>query len=149
MKVIIMRGIPGSGKSSYVAKQWPNAIVCSADHFFVDETGNYRFDPNKIGEAHLACQRKFTDLVLTRSALFEEEVVVVDNTNTQLYEMAFYIGLCNVYDIPFEIHRMDTPVEVCAARNVHGVPPERVRQMAARMESVPPFIGKEIIVSGG
>lgn len=149
MKVVIMRGIPGSGKSTYVARNFPLATVCSADHFFLDKEGNYKFDPKRIGEAHLSCQKKFArNLMLGYCLDDEDKVLVVDNTNTSLWEMAFYIGLCNVYGIPFEIHRMNTPADVCAERNVHGVPPDKVHLMAKRMEKVPPHIGKEILISG-
>jgi predicted kinase len=34
MKLIILRGLPGSGKTTLVRKEWPNAAVCSADSYF-------------------------------------------------------------------------------------------------------------------
>ena len=47
-KVIIMRGPSGSGKSTYIQKHFPDAYVCSADHFFI-KNGEYVFEPAKIG----------------------------------------------------------------------------------------------------
>ena len=55
----IMRGLPGSGKStiaSRIQEQLPQVQVCSADHHFIDEEGEYRFDLSKLGAAHAACQ---------------------------------------------------------------------------------------------
>lgn len=48
--VIIMRGVPGSGKSTYVRNRYPEARVVSADRYFTDPaTGEYRFDASKRG----------------------------------------------------------------------------------------------------
>jgi hypothetical protein len=70
--VYIMRGVSGSGKSTWIANkirelerlrlfvQPPvRTAVCSADDFFVHpSTGNYVYDPRKIGEAHMSCMCK-------------------------------------------------------------------------------------------
>lgn len=141
MKIIIMRGLPGCGKTTYIKNNFPNAIVCSADHYFIDEEGNYKFDGSKIGEAHRECQSKFLDML---DMIFDH--LIVDNTNLSLWEMAYYIGLANVYNIPVEIHRIDAPIEVCAKRNVHGVSEDKIRSMAARMEKVLPYFCKEIVI---
>ena len=144
MKVIIMRGIPGGGKSTYIQKNFPNAIVCSADHSFETDEG-YKFDPSKIGEAHRACQKKFLTHLLSFRMAGEQRDVVVDNTNTQLWEMSFYVGLANVFEVPFEIHRIDCDPKVAAARNVHGVPEKAVLAMHSRMEKALPFWNEKVV----
>jgi adenylate kinase family enzyme len=59
MKILyILRGLPGSGKST-LAKSLSNALTghIEADMFFVDkESGEYRFDPTKLGQAHSWCK---------------------------------------------------------------------------------------------
>lgn len=141
-KLKIMRGISGSGKSTYTRKNFPGALVCSADQEFIGPDGVYIFDPKKLGEAHLGCWRK------THEALMRgEELVVVDNTNTQLWEMSPYVQMGNALGYEVEIIRMDTPAHVAAARNVHGVPADKVRAMADRFQKVLPH-WKEIVVSG-
>lgn len=60
MKLLLVRGIPGSGKSTY-AKQWAeenNAVHVEADMYFVQPSGHYAFDPKQIGAAHDWCQLK-------------------------------------------------------------------------------------------
>lgn len=57
--MIIMRGLPGSGKS-YKAKklaQAENGIIYSTDDFF-ETTGKYIYDPSKIGEYHQKNQQR-------------------------------------------------------------------------------------------
>ena len=44
-EVIVMQGVSGSGKSTYIKNNLPNATVVSADHFFVNAvTGVYEFN---------------------------------------------------------------------------------------------------------
>jgi len=143
-KVIIMQGIPGSGKSSYVKSLRPLAtVVCSADSFFESwnpETGTtYNFDPARLGEAHGACLRKFVNFV--SAVAVDGDTVVVDNTNTTTLEIAPYMALANAYGCEVQIVRVQCDPEVAAARNVHGVPLHAVRRMADNIRnfSPPPF----------
>jgi tRNA uridine 5-carbamoylmethylation protein Kti12 len=162
-KVYIMRGVPGSGKSSYVEKvvrslddQAPvNVEVCSADHYFMTGCPHegdygkdpnsqrnfrihlelcmsekiYQFKPNEIGKAHQACQDRFIKLIESDDSMY----IFVDNTNTTKRELDFYVKACVGHDIQFTIVNVRCDVEKAAKRNSHGVPSEKVRQMAARM----------------
>jgi len=50
--LVLVRGIPGSGKST-LANRISDVLHFEADMFFVDrETGEYKFDGARIGEAH-------------------------------------------------------------------------------------------------
>lgn len=112
----IMQGISGSGKST-LAHALTNAHgICSADDSFM-ENGVYKFDPKKLPLAHAACLRKFTSLVTTSAG-----VIVVDNTNTTIAEIAPYYALAEAHDFNAVIVTVDCPPHVAAARNTHGVP---------------------------
>ena len=65
----------------------PRSIVriCSADHFFETQGGKYVFKPKLIGQAHAACGASFLDALVAAVP-----VVVVDNTNTQMFELGAY-----------------------------------------------------------
>jgi predicted kinase len=139
--LVIMRGLPGSGKSYYASRLirklgglfgiWPP--VCSADQFFQIQTGTYKFDPEKIGEAH-----EWSQTSARASMAFGWPVVIVDNTNTQLWEMQPYIEMAEEYGYRVVERtvgcRCEFAIEKYAERNSHGVPKEVIKKMADRWE---------------
>jgi adenylate kinase family enzyme len=42
--LFLIRGLPGSGKTSFASAIWNDYAVCEADKFFYDKDGNYNFD---------------------------------------------------------------------------------------------------------
>lgn len=121
MKLILIRGLPGSGKSTQ-AKQLKNFTHVEADMFF-ELQGKYKFDPTKIKEAHAWCQNK------TKLALAEGKDVVVSNTFTQHWEMEKYKQFAQEFKAELEI--------VTATGNwpnVHGVPETKIQEMKLRWE---------------
>ena len=53
-RLILVRGIPGSGKSTFARSL--GGVHYEADMFFLDEMSNYVFDVTKIKDAHSWCQ---------------------------------------------------------------------------------------------
>lgn len=91
--IILMSSPPGAGKS-FLANQLSkiyNATICSADHYFINEIGEYNFDVTKLGDAHDACQNS------CRYLLSKGKNAIVDNTNTTAKEIKTYIELANAY----------------------------------------------------
>lgn len=151
-KVVIMRGVSGSGKSTYAAKHFAKAYRCSADDYFTEVLGEgktYAFDARKLGEAHRWCMERFIRAVTHRDPLGRADLVVVDNTNLQLWEFMGYVQVAQAMGYEVSIFRMNTPVEVAARRNLHGVPLNKVEDMSRRFQNIPPFLGlNEKLVSG-
>jgi predicted kinase len=137
--VTILVGIPGSGKSRYAQLRADLgkdlAVVVSADALF-SESGTYRFDPSRLGEAHAQCMRRFVEAM--RAAT---ELVVVDNTNTTATELAPYYAVARAYGYDVEVVRFACDPAVGASRNAHGVPFATCLRMAAAVEalSLPPY----------
>lgn len=183
-KVYLMRGVPGSGKSTYIGKiakslddQAPvNIEVCSADHYFEtcdcdtshfrpgtwDHTNpqgyqnaladirayhvkycikpkTYKFDFAKLGAAHTACQDKFIKLLEDPDSMY----IFVDNTNTTKRELDFYVKACVGHGVEFKIVNVICDATVAAKRNAHGVPEDKVLQMAARIKASAKDIPKD------
>ena len=120
----IVRGVPGSGKSTF-AKQL-TANVFEADHYFYDNDGNYNFIPSEIKEAHKECQQ-FVGFAMESNI----QKIAVSNTFTQEWEMEPYFELAKkhsykVFTIIVENRH--------AGINQHGVPEEKVEQRKNRFE---------------
>lgn len=122
-QLVLIRGLPGSGKST-LARAFADVGYqhYEADQFFI-ENGEYRYQPNRIRDAHQWCQAR------TREALREGRSVVVANTFTRVAELHPYLNLARDISI---VHATG------AWPNVHGVPPDAMRRMADRWE---PFAG--------
>lgn len=121
-KVFILRGLPGSGKSTEANRleTQNNAIIVSADHSMIDEMGVYKFDPTKIGLAHATCMRNFINNVAGNLHFGKD--VVVDNTNTTAVEIAPYIAVANAFGWQYEIKLIECDPEIAFSRQTHGVP---------------------------
>jgi predicted kinase len=119
-KLFIMRGVSGSGKSTY-AKTIPNATIVSADDFFLTPEGKTDYNHEKIQEAHEYCFREFMEAIRRG-----DETVVVDNTNIQAWEISPYYLAGKAYGYEVEILNLMTDAETSASRTVHAVPKEHI-----------------------
>lgn len=145
-KVIVLCGCSGSGKSTLARKEWPEAEVCSADQYFM-VGAEYVFAPALLPLAHGACLRRFTDLVSQPTAwpagAKERTVVVVDNTNTTVAEVAPYAALAQAWGWDLEVWVLRCNPLKAHNRNRHGVPLTTVLGQADRLAnlraSLPPW----------
>ena len=127
-----MRGPPGSGKSTYANKHFPDAAIVSSDNFFMVD-GEYRFNPAKLSEAHNWAMEQ-----VIRFLANAKPTVVVDNTNIHIWEYRKYVCLANLagYDlevIQFRPLSIDD-IRLCIERNTHGVPADVVARMCYEFE---------------
>lgn len=125
----IMRGLPGSGKSTTVRAiklQYKNALVVSADNYFSLEDGSYEFSKDRLSEAHENCRK-----VAEQAAKKGLRHVVVDNTNIMRWEMGEYFRLAGLYNYVVLLVEPRTPwamdAAALAAKNTHGVSEEHIR----------------------
>lgn len=141
MRVLILRGVSGSGKSTYTRKVSTGlnkVVVCSADHYF-ERSGEYRFNPKELPEAHKQCFRKFVSTINEGLA----DLIVVDNTNLTRVEVAPYLVYAQAFGCEVEIVRLTVDVGLAAQRNLHGVPLGSIQAMERRFEDLLPYWPKE------
>ena len=128
--LILLRGLPGSGKSTLgdVILMWPGNTpdVLSADNFFIDDKGNYNFDPTKLKEAHNDCQLKCAERMK-----LEISRIVIANTFTQEWEMKPYFDMAERYN--YRVHSLIVENRH-EGKNVHNVPDDKLQQMKERFE---------------
>ena len=131
-KLYILRGIPGSGKSTCGKKIVDNAkaagftaIKFESDDFFM-KNGKYNWNPKLLGMAHKWCQNN------VRKALNEYDVVVVANTNLNLADVNTYVKIANDAYADFEVIAIHGN-----HKNVHNVPEETLEKMRAKMVDYP------------
>ncbi len=123
--LILVRGIPGSGKSTLSDEFIKIGYrKLEADQFFIVD-GVYKFDPSKIRQAHEFCQKNALE------AMKRGENICISNTFTRLSEMHFYLLHAKEYNYNVYI--------VKATGNhpdVHNVPAETKAKMLARWEKI-------------
>lgn len=131
MKLTIIRGLPGSGKTTMANKiAGEGDAVVAADDFF-SMSGEYRFSPNKLGEAHSWCQEE------ARKALTEGRDVVVHNTFSTRWEMEPYLKMGEEVGADIEVLNLfDSGLSDAelVERCVHGVGIYSMQRMRERWE---------------
>lgn len=133
---ILMRGLPGSGKSTKAKElAGEQGQVFSTDDFFcLNEEQKYKFDKQKLGQAHAWNQRR--SLAAVEAGI---PVIVIDNTNTTVREMKSYLShieLAQRKGYEIRIEEPDTEWKFKAnelfARGTHNVPQEHIQRMLDR-----------------
>jgi NEDD4-binding protein 2 len=96
--LVLMRGVSGSGKSTVANKiTGSKGVILSTDDLFMKD-GRYEFDPKRIGANHAINQSRAETAM--RDGI---SPVVIDNTNTQGWEMKPYVTLADKYGYSVEI----------------------------------------------
>lgn len=131
--VTLIRGISGSGKTTLAATLAGavGSVLAAADDYFLDELGEYSFNPSLLPQAHAHC------LTVTRNALDEGRGIVVHNTFCERWEMQPYLDLAKQYGCQVTVASVydgGRTDEELASRNEHGVPLAAIAGMRARWE---------------
>nr|XP_045010264.1 NEDD4-binding protein 2-like 2 isoform X2 [Jaculus jaculus] len=133
--LILLRGLPGSGKttlSRILLGQSRDGIVFSTDDYFHHQDG-YRYNVNQLGDAHDWNQNR------AKQAINQgRSPVIIDNTNTQAWEMKPYVEMAIGKGYRVEFHEPETwwkfDPEELEKRNKHGVSRKKIAQMLDRYE---------------
>jgi len=118
----IVRGLPGSGKSSLAKKV--TELVYSADDFFTNKKGEYNFNAKLLGKAHEWCWGKVRDAMFIGA-----NAVAVANTFTQAWEAEKYYQIAEEYGYSVFVIECQNDFG-----NVHDVPQESIDAMRERWE---------------
>lgn len=111
MRLLIMRGVSGSGKSTYARNT--GYYIVSRDIIRQQFGATEKTVLSKENE-NLVTEIEY-DLV--REALYRGQNVVVDDTNTTIGNARKLMNLAHSMCIPAHVHTMDTPLQTCIARS--------------------------------
>jgi predicted kinase len=120
--LILIRGVPGSGKTT-LANSFGDHVLYAADDWF-DEYNRGAFDARKLDVAHGWC------LDMVRAHLNNGDNVIVHNTFTTERELKPYIDFAKEKGHTFTVIVVENRH---GNKSVHNVPEEKVNQMRERL----------------
>ena len=149
--VLVLQGLPGSGKSTWWQEYFQSAVVLSADSFFYDENKKYHFDESKLGEAHTWCLMEFVKAL--QNPDLASKTIIVDNNNTTVHEVSPYMNLPKCFNRHAMLLTFHCSIETCIRRQQHKVSipdmMKKSRQLGAESLRMPLWWQREYIFSGG
>ncbi len=140
-KMCIMRGLPGSGKSTktqelmkaFDARPGMAAAVCSADFYFVRPDGQYDWNPRFLKSAHFWCYKKAKE-----ACERGDNLIIIDNTNIKREDFQPYLDLAKQHW--YEVEEIvvgsfdEESCKIYAERNQHGCPLDVILKRAKVFE---------------
>ncbi len=124
-KLVIVRGCPGTGKSTFVKEAFPNVLNLENDMFHY-HNGSYLFSSRRQDNAIEWC------IDMTMLSLKRGMDVVVSNTFTRKAFVDSYRKIADLFGSKFEVYRM-----MGNFNNIHDVPETVLENMKSNFEDYP------------
>ena len=152
--LIIMRGIPGAGKSTLAERLVKEGVIHSTDKV-IEAKGDYNnffklmIESKDFTPLHKAHSENNKNVKKSIDAGISP--VILDNTNIkanepkELVEYALKAGYADENIEFVEVGTADLTAEELAERNTHGVPLEKIKSMIDSYKSVGPLTLKKVL----
>lgn len=127
-RLVVLVGLPGSGKSTWAREQGYNALSSDDIRRVLSDDAN---NQSIHGEVFATLR-----YLLRRRLELKRPVTCIDATNLTHRERRPYLAMAQIYGCVAEAVYFDTPPEVCKQRNRDRdrvVPDEVIGMMAARL----------------
>ncbi len=131
--MILMQGIPGSGKSHFANKiaEHEHGVIHSTDNYWGED---YNFDPKLLSAAH-----EWNQFQTFRSMQAGIPVVIIDNCNIKQAHIEPYLALAKKFGYDVIAVRVNVNLHIALQRNSERqenrrVPDNTIKRMCADME---------------
>ncbi len=128
MRIVVLVGLPGSGKSTYLAQMGVTGLSSDALRVLLADDATDQTIHERVFQ---------TMRYLLRHRLgIGRPVTYIDATNLRPEERRPYIGIGKSYGCEIEAVFFDVPLEICRARNAARdriVPEDALVKMAAKL----------------
>jgi predicted kinase len=137
MKLIVIRGLPGSGKSAYAETLANNekAIVVSVDAYF-QRDGEYKFKSHEISRAYGYIEGQIDVLMQNYTP-----TIIADGIHQSEKHVQSYQFLADKYGYSLEIHyppgEFIWDVSACYKHSIHRVPFRAIKNISDKFEREP------------
>ena len=136
MKAAFIRGLPGSGKTTYADKiinarsaEGRHTFHYESDMFFTSDSGVYTFNASLLLQAHNWWFDKFCEALSIGSP---SDMVIISNTFIRRKDIQPYLNKCaETPNTEFRILRINTQYQ-----SVHDVPESTMEKMRRRYVSI-------------
>jgi predicted kinase len=140
-RLLITRGLPGSGKTTFARKLQPNVVRVNRDDLRLMLHGRRLFTPSaevEVGEVQLAA---------VEALLRAHTDVIVDDTNLRPSTVRKWAELAARHGATFELHDFtDVPLKECIRRDAARDQQERVGEEAIRRMHQRYVVGRKLEV---
>lgn len=133
-KLVVLRGIPGSGKSQKareIATEYKGTIV-SVDNYF-ERNGEYKFLDTEISRAYGYVEGQ-VDILMQQ----QTQLIIADGIHQSEKHLRGYQALADKYGYELEIQYPDGEhifdVEHCFRHSIHRVPRRTLQKIKDRFE---------------
>ena len=127
-QLILLRGLPGSGKSTFAKTL--GGIHIEADQYFMRD-GVYEFDASQLKNAHNYCQSQTRAWMSHNGEQISTDRIIVSNTFTQEWEMDAYFELAEEFG--YQVFSLIVENRH-GSISVHDVPQRKLNEMRNRFE---------------
>lgn len=132
-RLTLICGPSGIGKSTLAEalSDKVGGVWREADTYFINDDGQYVFDPTQLPMAHQWCQQECREWMEAGC-----DNVVISNTFTTEWERQPYIDMARQLGYEVVLITLTSPSmgpEMLASQSIHQVPVETIRKQLARM----------------